>query len=518
MIMSAGLTLVHTLSRWQLSEGPYSSDSNSSSHEVKPSVFYSRGDIEQVETTLRNYLNYENLVMFGIIFALAIKYLFFDSRDNENLMAVAQQATSRPNGLRVDVQKSKTKEAGTSATPTILVSQDSDTESVIVEGTARSGSRQHSTQPFFIGDDSNSDCSEDVELVDKEVQTEESTISEVLAAFKPDLSEPRTLELLVSLLNSESGPKELTDDEVLRLVQTKRLQPYRLESALGDPVRGVHVRRLLLEQNDPLGKSLATLPYTRYDYSLVLGACCENVVGYMPIPVGIAGPLLLDGKKYHVPMATTEGCLIASTNRGCRALTLGGGVRSSIVGDGMTRAPVVRFPSATRAAEVLNWMEVPENHLIIKEAFDSTSRFARVTKVQPRIAGRCLFIRIVARTGDAMGMNMLSKGSEVAMSKLKEIFPDMELIGISGNVCTDKKPSAVNWIEGRGKSVVCEAKIPEQLVHEILKTDVPSLVELNISKNLIGSSLAGSIGGFNAHAANIVTAIYIATGQVSQSK
>lgn len=89
----------------------------------------------------------------------------------------------------------------------------------------------------------------------------------------------------------------------------------------------------------------------------------------------------------------------------------------------------------------------------------------------------------------------------------------MQLLSLSGNFCTDKKPSAVNWVEGRGKSVVCEAVIPSKIVREVLKTDVKSLVTLNTSKNLVGSAISGSIGGFNAHAANIVAAIYIATGQ-----
>jgi hydroxymethylglutaryl-CoA reductase (NADPH) len=90
----------------------------------------------------------------------------------------------------------------------------------------------------------------------------------------------------------------------------------------------------------------------------------------------------------------------------------------------------------------------------------------------------------------------------------------MEVLALSGNVCTDKKPSAVNWLQGRGKSVVSEAVVPAHVVENILKTSTAALCEVNIAKNLIGSAMAGSIGGFNAHAANIVTAIYIATGQV----
>lgn len=174
---------------------------------------------------------------------------------------------------------------------------------------------------------------------------------------------------------------------------------------------------------------------------------------------------------------------------------------------------VVRFPKASKAVEASNWIKDPANRLIITEAFNSTSRFARLESVKCKIAAKELYIRFAAKTGDAMGMNMVSKGTELALQKLQEYFPEMKIVSLSGNFCTDKKSSAVNWIEGRGKSVICEATIPAKVVQEVLKTDVKSLVSLNISKNLVGSALAGSIGGLNAHAANIVAAIFIATGQ-----
>ena len=114
-----------------------------------------------------------------------------------------------------------------------------------------------------------------------------------------------------------------------------------------------------------------------------------------------------------------------------------------------------------------------------------------------------------------MGMNMISKGVEHALHVMSTDggFPDMDIVSVSGNYCIDKKPAAINWIEGRGKSVVAEAIIPGDIVKDVLKTDVDTLVDLNISKNFIGSAMAASVGGFNAHAANIVTAIFIATGQ-----
>lgn len=179
----------------------------------------------------------------------------------------------------------------------------------------------------------------------------------------------------------------------------------------------------------------------------------------------------------------------------------------------MTRGPVVRFPSIEKASFAKAWMESPNNFPLIKEQFDYTSRYAKLEKLQVRIAGRYLYIRFVATTGDAMGMNMLSKGTEHALLFMHTKIPDMEILSLSGNYCTDKKAAAVNWIEGRGKSVVCESIIPAHIVSSVLKTSVPALLNLNIAKNYIGSAVAGSLGGFNAHAANIVTAIYIATGQ-----
>lgn len=113
-----------------------------------------------------------------------------------------------------------------------------------------------------------------------------------------------------------------------------------------------------------------------------------------------------------------------------------------------------------------------------------------------------------------MGMNMVSKGVEQCLKAIRDSgFDDMQIVTLSGNYCSDKKSTAINWIEGRGKGVVAQAIIPPKVVSSILKTDVDTLVSLNISKNLVGSAIAGSLGGFNAHAANIVAAIYIATGQ-----
>ncbi|KAL2461932.1 hydroxy methylglutaryl CoA reductase 1 [Abeliophyllum distichum] len=301
------------------------------------------------------------------------------------------------------------------------------------------------------------------------------------------------------------------DEEIIKLVVEGKIPSYSLESKLGDTRRAAAIRREALQRIS--GKSLAGLPLEGFDYDTILGQCCEMPVGYVQIPVGIAGPLLLDDREFSVPMATTEGCLVASTNRGCKAIYVSGGASSVVLRDAMTRAPVVRFDTAKRAAELKFFLEDPLNFEALSLVFNSSSRFARLQSIKCAIAGKNLYIRFSCSTGDAMGMNMVSKGVQNVMDFLHKEFPDMDVIGISGNYCSDKKPTAVNWIEGRGKSVVCEAIIKEEVVKKVLKTDVESLVELNMLKNLTGSAMAGALGGFNAHASNIVSAIFIATGQ-----
>lgn len=302
-----------------------------------------------------------------------------------------------------------------------------------------------------------------------------------------------------------------SDEDIAFSVVNGSVASHSLESRFGDCKRAASVRRRAVEIIT--GNSLEGLPLEGFDYESILGQCCELPVGYVKVPVGVVGPLLLDGMDYIVPMATTEGCLVASTNRGCKAIYQSGGATSILLKDGMTRAPVVRFKSIKRAAELKFYLEDPNNFDTLSILFNRTSRFAKLQGIKCALAGRNLYIRFKCSTGDAMGMNMVSKGVQNVLDHLQDIFPDMDVISISGNFCADKKATALNWIEGRGKSVVCEAIIKEEVVTKVLKTSVSSLLELNTIKNLAGSAMAGAIGGCNAHAANIVSAIFIATGQ-----
>ena len=326
----------------------------------------------------------------------------------------------------------------------------------------------------------------------------------------------------------EKRAAELVDEELIDLAVggvipghalEKTLENKNVMSRLASLTRAVKVRRALVSRTTATKETStilerSKLPYEHFNYEYVHGVCCENVIGYLPLPLGVAGPLVIDGQSYFVPMATTEGVLVASTSRGCKAINAGGGAVTILTGDGMTRGPCVGFDTLARAGEAKLWLDSAPGQSIMKKAFDSTSSYARLQSMKTAIAGTYLYIRFKTTTGDAMGMNMISKGVEQALHVMKNTgFEDMAIIAVSGNYCTDKKAAAINWIEGRGKSVVAEAIIPASIVQSVLKSNVDALVELNTSKNLIGSAMAGSMGGNNAHAANIVAAIFLATGQ-----
>jgi hydroxymethylglutaryl-CoA reductase (NADPH) len=159
----------------------------------------------------------------------------------------------------------------------------------------------------------------------------------------------------------------------------------------------VVLRRLLYEQI--LDQKLDLIPHTGYDYGKVFGANCEIVIGYVPLPLGVVGPMLLNGENVYIPMATTEGCLVASTNRGCKAISACGGCSSVLLKDAITRAPCLRFPTAVRAAECKKWIENPHNYETLRLAFNSTTNFGKLASLDTTIAGRNAYLRFSCMSG-----------------------------------------------------------------------------------------------------------------------
>ncbi|TAJ45381.1 hydroxymethylglutaryl-CoA reductase (NADPH) [Methanofollis fontis] len=299
------------------------------------------------------------------------------------------------------------------------------------------------------------------------------------------------------------------EDPLARL-KNGTLKLYALESEF-PPVEAVRVRRNYVEAES--GADLAALGSFSIGIDRVVKRNIENMIGAVQIPVGVAGPIRVNGAHasgtYWLPLATTEGALVASANRGASAITRAGGAEVRITGEGMTRAPIFAARDIVHAAEIVDWART--HHAECAAAAERTTSRGRLLSVTPYIVGTNVFLRCAYDTKDAMGMNMATIAT-AEIANLVERETGARLIALSGNMCTDKKPAAINMIEGRGRSVVAGIRLTNEQIASILKTDARSLVEVNTRKNLIGSARAGSLG-FNAHAANIVAALYLACGQ-----
>jgi len=242
----------------------------------------------------------------------------------------------------------------------------------------------------------------------------------------------------------------------------------------------------------------------------------ENFIGATQIPVGICGPLKVKGtwvsveEDLHVPLATSEGALIASINRGCRALREAGGAVVRVEDVGMTRAPVFRTLGIDDTRRFLDW--VRQNDSKIRRVAEATSNHLELLDIKPQTFGSSIYLRFRFRTGDAMGMNMATIACDRVVRDLIEPGTGIPCVALSGNFCVDKKPSAVNFLEGRGKRIYAEVVLDGEILERCLKSTSRSLVEVQYRKNLLGSIAAGSMG-FNAHYANVLAAAFIAMGQ-----
>ena len=242
----------------------------------------------------------------------------------------------------------------------------------------------------------------------------------------------------------------------------------------------------------------------------------ENFIGATQIPVGICGPLKVKGtwvsveEDLHVPLATSEGALIASINRGCRALREAGGAVVRVEDVGMTRAPVFRTLGIDDTRRFLDW--VRQNDSKIRRVAEATSNHLELLDIKPQTFGSSIYLRFRFRSGDAMGMNMATIACDRVVRDLIEPGTGIPCVALSGNFCVDKKPSAVNFLEGRGKRIYAEVVLDGEILERCLKSTSRSLVEVQYRKNLLGSIAAGSMG-FNAHYANVLAAAFVAMGQ-----
>ncbi len=240
---------------------------------------------------------------------------------------------------------------------------------------------------------------------------------------------------------------------------------------------------------------------------------CENMVGGIQVPIGVAGPIKIVGEnetyESYIPLATTEGALVASVNRGAKAVSQNKGVQVVALKIGITRAPVFKTSNVFESRKLTEFIQ--DNFEIIKELCEKTSSHLTLLEIKPFIDGRNVYLRFRFDTQDAMGMNMATIAVSNCISFIEEKTKSV-CIALSGNMCVDKKPNFLNFIEGRGFKAMADAVIPEKIIHETLKTDAFKILDVYNSKIVNGSILSGSIGA-NAHFSNILAALFLATGQ-----
>jgi hydroxymethylglutaryl-CoA reductase (NADPH) len=304
----------------------------------------------------------------------------------------------------------------------------------------------------------------------------------------------------------------LTRSEMLVRELVERRRGFHQLPADLSAQEAAEVRRRALEELS--GAALDHVGRYSMDITAASRRNCENLIGAAQVPMGVVGPLLVEGQHVAgpvwVPLATTEGALVASTNRGCAAIRAAGGAKVWVEDVGMTRAPVFRTRNLAETRRFVAW--VLEHEEEIRRAAEATSRFLHLTEVRPYVFSTTVFLRFRFECGDAMGMNMSTIACDRVVSDLIEPATGVPCIALSGNYCVDKKPAAVNFQEGRGKRLFAEVVLPQEVLHRTLKTTARDLVEVQYRKNLLGSIAAGS-KGYNAHFANVLAAFFVATGQ-----
>ncbi|HEU4454109.1 MAG TPA: hydroxymethylglutaryl-CoA reductase [Longimicrobium sp.] len=274
--------------------------------------------------------------------------------------------------------------------------------------------------------------------------------------------------------------------------------------------RAIQARQAFAE--DFTGARLHHVRQHSFDPHLVKGNC-EHFMGVAQIPLGIAGPIRVNGEhadgEFLVPMATSEGTLVASYNRGIQVINQSGGVKCTVVGDAMQRAPVFVFDDARQGRDFADWVQ--ENKEKIAAEAESTSSVAKLKYIDHYLSNKFVFLRFNYHTGDAAGQNMVGRATFAACSWILDNYQGIRHFYLESNFATDKKASQINIMRTRGKRVTAEAVIKRDVLIQRMRVEPEALVYHSQISN-VGSILSGANNN-GAHSANAITAIFIATGQ-----
>lgn len=262
------------------------------------------------------------------------------------------------------------------------------------------------------------------------------------------------------------------------------------------------------------GVKLQHIPHYSFDPHLVQGNC-EHFTGVAQVPIGFAGPILVNGEhaqgEFMIPLATAEGTLVASYNRGIKVVNLCGGVKCTVSRDVMQRAPVFIFEDARGARDFVEW--VRENKPTIAQEAEATTNVGKLQYIDPYLASKFAFLRFNFSTGDAAGQNMVGRATFAACSWILDNYKEHEIkhFFLESNLATDKKASQVNVMHTRGKRVTAEIVLKRDILVQHMRVEPQQLAYHGQVAN-VGAILSGANNN-GLHSANAITAMFIATGQ-----
>ena len=240
----------------------------------------------------------------------------------------------------------------------------------------------------------------------------------------------------------------------------------------------------------------------------------ENAIGLLKLPLGLAGPLRMNGVAakgdYFIPLATTEAALVASYHRGCRLLTAAGGCSAMVLYESLSRAPAFVFKTAPEACRFIVWA-VEEFEEFQKVAGTTTSH-GKLMDMGVTLEGNHVYLNFEFTTGDASGQNMVTIAAQAICDHIvarSPVVPKRHYV--ESNLSGDKKASTKAFTTTRGKKVTAEARLSAELVKKHLHT-TPKAMEQYWQMSAIGGVLSGTLG-IHGHFANGLTALYLATGQ-----
>lgn len=240
----------------------------------------------------------------------------------------------------------------------------------------------------------------------------------------------------------------------------------------------------------------------------------ENYIGMAQVPVGLVGPLRVNGLHAHgdfyVPLATTEGTLVASYHRGARLITRAGGVSTLTTAEQVQRAPGFCFENLADAGRFAAWA-IGEFETMRAVAATRTQH-GSLQDLQVHIETRTVYLILQYHTGDASGQNMVTFCTEAVCADLMERTPVQPRHWfVESNMSGDKKATALSLLHGRGRKVIAEVTLPRALVERGLHT-TPERMEQYWRMSFVGGVQTGSIG-VSGHVANGLAALFIACGQ-----